>query len=163
MNDIQLCKQIREKLEAVLKDIYHPTDSSRGRESVNKKPEIINGYLPPKNSDDIPDFPCVIVRPSEGDTEIIEGSNPIDLCTVKMLIGSYGRDNSDFEYCLVIKSRIVNYFRANPCLNKTFKIKPAIKWNMPDEQGSPIWYVQLVTIWEMPTVQENLEDDGYNE
>lgn len=161
MNDIQLCNQIRKKLEVALKDIYHPTDSSRGREEEYKAPEIMNGYLPPKNSDEIPDFPCVIVRPSEGDTEMLEGSIPSDFCTVKMLIGSYGRENSDFEYCLVIKSRIVNYFRANPSLNGGFKMKPVIKWKMPDEQGTPIWYVQLITMWEMPTVQEILEGDGY--
>lgn len=161
MTEIQLCKAIREALDAVLKDIYHPTDSSRGRELEYKPPEIINGYLPPKNADDIPDFPCVIVRPTGGDTDFKQGNNPTEICSVKMLIGSYGRENTDFEYCLVIKSRIINHFRANPNLNGVFKMTPAVKWDMPDEQGSPIWYVQLMTEWEMPTIQEILEDDDY--
>lgn len=163
MTEIQLCNEIRSTLKLILGDIYHPTDNSRGRETEYKAPEIVNGYLPPKNHDDIPDFPCVIVRPHSGDTEMLEGNIPGDFCKVKMLIGSYGRENSDFEYCLVIKSRIVNHFRAKPALKKSFRMKPVVTWQMPDEQSTPIWYIELVTMWEMPTIQENLEDDGYNE
>ena len=161
MTEIQLCKAIREKLAVILKDIYHPTDDSRGRDQEFKAPEIVNGYLPPKRSDNIPDFPCVIVRPSEGDTEMDDGSRPQDITKVKLLIGSYSRDDDGYEYALVIFRRITTALRKELLLDEKFRMRPKIKWQMPDEQARVVWYIEATTEWEVPTVQEVLEDDGY--
>ncbi len=161
MTEIQLCAAIREQLAEALKDIQHPTDDSRGREQLWKAPEIFNGYLPPKRSDETPDFPCVIVRPSEGRTETGQGNIPQDLVSVKFLIGSYGKDESDYEYCLVILRRIINHFRAFPTLKNLFRMQPEVKWKMPDEQAQSVWFVEAMTTWEIPTPLENHKEDGY--
>lgn len=161
MTEIELCKQYRARLSEVLKDIYHPTDPSRGREQQFKAPEIINGFMPPKRSDNTPDFPMVIVRPSEGDTEVQDGAQLQDIVTIKLLIGSYGESDDDYEYCLVILRNIINDLRSRPTLNNMFKARPEIKWKLSDEQATTVFILEAMIRFEIPTPQQVLEDDGY--
>jgi len=62
-----------------------------------------------------------------------------------------------------VLDRIINYFRERPVLKDLYRMQPNVKWLIPDEQPDPIWFAMLDLRWEMPTAQENLEDDGYAE
>lgn len=160
MTEVGLCKALRERFTEVLKDIYHPTDPSRGRTQEFKAPDIENGWLPPKRSSDEHDFPYVIVRPSEGDTEIDQGFVQ-DVMTAKLIIGSYGEEPDDHEYTLVILRRIINDLRKNPLVGGIFKCRPEIKWKLSDEQATTVFILEAMIKFEIPTPQDNLEDDGY--
>lgn len=166
MTEVELCRAIRERLKVSLKDIYHPTDPGRDREQEFKAPEIINGFLPPKRDQlHEPEFPFVIVRPSEWETEVDSG-NIQDTLKVKLLVGSYGKDYEDHEYALVIMRRMLTDLRMKPMLKNaagedTWKMRPQIKGKLPDEQATTVFFIELVTEWELPTPQDHLEDDGY--
>lgn len=162
MTENLLLDALRERLSDALKDIYHPTDDSRGRDpEVYRAPIIVDGYLPPKRSKDREDFPFVIVRPSEWDSVEMEGGYVFDILTVKLLIGSYGAGSDDYKYAVNIFRRIINDLRSKPCLNDTWKMAKKIKAKMPDEQAEPIWFIEALISFELPTPQENEQDDGY--
>lgn len=160
MTEVQLCKALRERFREVLKDIYHPTDPSRDRAQEFKAPDIENGWLPPKRSSEEHDFPYVIVRPSEGDTEVEQG-HVQDVMTVKLIIGSYGEEPDDHEYTLVILRRVMNDLRQKPLVGGVFKCRPEIKWKLSDEQATTVFILEAMIKFEMPTPQDVLEDDGY--
>jgi hypothetical protein len=161
VTEVELIESLRSRLEVTLKDIYHPTDPSRGREQTFKAPQIVEGYLPPKRSgDNEEDFPLVIVRPHKWRTEE-SGGIITDLLDVKILVGSYGSEPEDFKYTLIIWRRILNDLRNKPCLNDIFRMRRIIEAEMPDEQARDIYYLSAITTWELPTPQEVEKDDGY--
>lgn len=166
MTENELLAAWRKRLkDEVLKDFYHPTDTSRGREQEFKAPYVVDGWLPPKRSGNEQDVPYVIVRPSEGDTEEEDGRIQ-DLFTSKLLIGSYGEGQHDHQYAMNIFTRIREDLRRRPTLKNAagvnaWKCRPKIKWKMPDEQAITVFFIEALVVWEMPTPQEVLEDDGY--
>ena len=161
MTEVELIEGLRKRLEVTLKDIYHPTDPSRGREQTFKAPQIVEGYLPPKRSGaNEDDFPLVIVRPHKWRSEDA-GGIITDLLDIKILVGSYGEEPDDFKYTLIIWRRILNDLRKKPWLNDAYKMRRTIQAEMPDEQARDIYYLSAVTTWELPTPQEVELDDGY--
>lgn len=161
MSTVLLCKAIREELEVIVKDLYQSNDTRRDREQVFKAPKIINGYVPPRGNDN-ETIPYIIVRPSELNTVTENGMN-YDVVAVSLIIATYGEQEGDYEQSVVVLDRVINYFRGNPVLKELYRMQPNVKWLIPDEQPDPIWFAILDLRWEMPTIQENLEDDGYAE
>tara|TARA_Y100001001_G_scaffold59284_1_gene56101 strand:- start:11998 stop:12495 length:498 start_codon:yes stop_codon:yes gene_type:complete len=161
MTEVELIDLLKSRLQVTLKDIYHPTDPSRGREQTFKAPQIVEGYLPPKRSGETEeDFPLVIVRPHKWRTED-SGGIVTDMLDVKILVGSYGSDSGDFKYTLNIWRRILNDLRQKPWLNDVYRMRRTIEAEMPDEQARDIYYLEAITTWELPTPQEVEKDDGY--
>lgn len=161
MSTVLLCQAIREELALIVKDLYQSNDPARDREQEFRTPKIINGYVPPRGNDnDV--IPYIIVRPSECNTVTESGIN-YDVIGVSLIVATYGREDGDYEQSVVVLDRVINYFRKKPCLKNKYRMQPKVKWLIPDEQPDPIWFAILDLQWEVPTVQEVLEDDGYNE
>lgn len=161
MAEVELLEALKRRIEQAVKDIYHPTDHSRGREQSYKAPQVVEGYLPPKRAGETEeDFPLVIVRPSKWSTEEMQGSVQ-DLLGIKILVGSYGSDPGDFKYALNIWRRILNDLREEPCLNSKYRMRNSVPAEMPDEQARDIYYLEAMTTWELPTPQEVEKDDGF--
>lgn len=82
MTPILLIDELKGFLEGVVKNYWLETNRD-----INKPPQVITGYLPPKKSTPDPDYPFVIVRLVEG-TDNQEGATII----IKIIVGTYSED-----------------------------------------------------------------------
>lgn len=123
-------------------------------QKATKSPQVVAGWLPPKRSSDIPDFPYVIVRASDGkDTE------EIATVTVKILVGTYAEDPNGFRDVLNIMERIRIAFGEQRVLEKKYRMEYPFSWRLFDDQPYPEWAGEITTTWVVPLPQEILSTE----
>lgn len=152
MQEIDLCTSIRTRIESVTASLLLQTDHG---EDALKAPQVVNGYLPPKRSNDIPDFPYIIVRPSNGRTDNQSSS----VCEVKILIGCFSEEYDGYEYAIQVMDRIRLSFMQSPTLDKKFRFEFPFDFTLFDDQPYPEWMLECTTRWTIATPQE-LPDEG---
>lgn len=112
---------------------------------IEKTPQYVNGYLPPKKSTDIEDFPFIIVRPNNGsDTPSNIGMSG-DVA-VKILIGTHSEDPHGYQDAVTLLEIIRRELLTQRVINKQFELQ-LFSWQFPDEQPFPHWYIELTTNW----------------
>jgi hypothetical protein len=124
---------------------------------VKKAPQVIAGYLKekkPKQNQDPPDFPYVIVRYLEDiDTEESDGA------TIKVYVGTYSEDEQDgWRDCMNVATRIKEALLEQRFIGGPFKIEYPVKTELPEEQPYPEWVAILTLKVAIPHVQE---EGGY--
>ena len=151
MIEIDLCRAIRTRSEEILKDLIIPAD----RGFPDRSPSIINGFLPPKRSKAESDFPFVVVRPGEGNTN----ANRLTRATVKMLVGCYSEDFDGHEYALLVLARLRTGLMECPTLESRYRMELPFSWRLYDDQPYPNWELEITTEWSIATPLE-IPDDG---
>lgn len=150
MIEQELAKSLREFIKNAVKDLRLPVE----KEKKPRAPKIIDGYLPPKRSDNSDDFPFVIVRPESAISEY--GTT---IVTVAIIIGCYTTEYDGHEYCLNVMSRIRNALTMmkNGTLDERYILNFPIKWDLVPEQPYPQWQLDMETTWCFNTPQETLD------
>lgn len=152
MNESVLCTAIRERLMSIVANMQLENDAG----SKVQPPQIVRGYLPPKRSGAIKDFPYLIVRPSVGSTDT-EYKSIVD---VKFLIGCYSEDFDGFEYAMLVLDVVRRDLLERPNLTGTaFQFELPFDWRLFDEQPWPEWMIEATCKWTIPTPQR-VPDDG---
>ena len=75
-----LTKALRELCEQAVKDFRLPTKDGK----TLRAPQIVNGFLPPKRSSELDDFPFVLVRPEQSTTD-----RQYEEVRVNIIVGCY--------------------------------------------------------------------------
>ena len=135
-----LTKDLRKLCEQAVKDFRLPTKDGK----TLRAPQIVNGFLPPKRSTDLDDFPFVLVRPEQctGDRESEE-------VRVNIIVGCYSEEYDGFEYGVNVVERIKEKICTLPSetLAQRYQMRYPIKWTMVPEQPWPQWQIDMETIW----------------
>ena len=153
MNEVELTEKIRERLKADLALLQLPSEKMA---DTVRPPQVVDGYLPPKNATQTPDFPYVIARAGDGQTSESGMSN----AEVKLLIGCYSEDYDGHNYCLMVMSYIRRSLMQNPFLeDSAFRFELPFSWKMFDDQPYPEWILEITTQWSVPTPQQ-IPDEG---
>lgn len=135
---VLLIDELETFLEEILKNYSLETD--RGS---RKEPQIVSGYLPPKNSGPEPDFPFVIVRLTEGVDKEDEAR-----VTVKIIVGSYSEDTQQGwrDTANIIQHIWQELFKCRIIANR-FLIEYPVRFEFPEEQPYPYWVGVMITEW----------------
>lgn len=135
-----LTKALRELCEQAVKDFRLPTKDGE----TLRAPQIVNGFLPPKRSTDLDDFPFVLVRPEQCTTE-----RESEEVRVNIIVGCYSQEYDGFEYGVNVVERIKEKICTLPAetLAQRYQMRYPIKWTMVPEQPWPQWQIDMETIW----------------
>lgn len=135
-----LTKALRELCEQAVKDFCLPTKDGK----TLRAPQIVNGFLPPKRSSELDDFPFVLVRPEQSTTD-----RQSEEVRVNIIVGCYSEEYDGFEYGVNVIERIKEKICTLPAetLEQRYQMRYPIKWNMVPEQPWPQWQIDMETIW----------------
>ena len=135
-----LTKALRELCEQAVKDFRLPTKDGK----TLRAPQIVNGFLPPKKSTDLDDFPFVLVRPEQCTTD-----RESEEVRVNIIVGCYSEEYDGFEYGVNVVERIKEKICTLPAetLAQRYQMRYPIKWTMVPEQPWPQWQIDMETIW----------------
>ena len=135
-----LTKALRELCEQAVKDFRLPTKDGQ----TLRAPQILNGFLPPKRSTDLDDFPFVLVRPEQCTTD-----RESEEVRVNIIVGCYSEEYDGFEYGVNVVERIKEKICTLPAetLAQRYQMRYPIKWTMVPEQPWPQWQIDMETIW----------------
>lgn len=135
-----LTKALRELCEQAVKDFRLPTKDGK----TLRAPQIVNGFLPPKRSTDLDDFPFVLVRPEQCTTD-----RESEEVRVNIIVGCYSEEYDGFEYGVNVIERIKEKICTLPAetLAQRYQMRYPIKWTMVPEQPWPQWQIDMETIW----------------
>jgi hypothetical protein len=135
-----LTKALRELCAQAVKDFRLPTKDGE----TLRAPQIVNGFLPPKRSTDLDDFPFVLVRPEQCTTE-----RESEEVRVNIIVGCYSQEYDGFEYGVNVVERIKEKICTLPAetLAQRYQMRYPIKWTMVPEQPWPQWQIDMETIW----------------
>ncbi|MBE3586567.1 MAG: hypothetical protein IMW94_10545 [Thermoanaerobacter sp.] len=124
---------------------------------IKKAPQVIAGYLEekrPREQQDPPDFPFVIVRFLE-DNDTGNGNTAI----VKIIAGTYSEDlRNGWRDCMNVITRIKEALLEQRFIGGPFKVEYPMKIELPEEQPYPEWAAFLTLNVTIPSVQE---EGGY--
>lgn len=135
-----LTKALRELCAQAVKDFVLPTKEGQ----KPRAPRIVNGFLPPKRSTDLDDFPFVLVRPEQCTTD-----RESEEIRVNIIVGCYSEEFDGYEYGVNVIERIKEKICTLPAetLEQRYQMRYPIKWNMVPEQPWPQWQIDMETIW----------------
>lgn len=135
-----LTKALRELCKQTVKDFRLPTKDGK----TLRAPQIVNGFLPPKRSSELDDFPFVLVRPEQSTTD-----RQSEEVRVNIIVGCYSEEYDGFEYGVNVIERIKEKICTLPAetLEQRYQMRYPIKWNMVPEQPWPQWQIDMETIW----------------
>ncbi|MDI3534823.1 MAG: hypothetical protein PWQ82_1188 [Thermosediminibacterales bacterium] len=143
-----LVDELRNFIDDVVKNYWLETN----KQDLNKPPQVVTGYLPPKKSAPDPDYPFVIVRLAEG-TDNQEGAT----VTVKIIVGTYSEDaQNGWRDVASIIQRIWTELFKRRIIAKKYKVEYPMKFEMPEEQPFPEWVGIMTTNWTVahPVLEE---------
>lgn len=135
-----LTKALRELCAQAVKDFRLPTKDGK----TLRAPQIVNGFLPPKRSTDLDDFPFVLVRPEQCTTD-----RESEEIRVSIIVGCYSEEYDGFEYGVNVVERIKEKICTLPAetLDQRYQMRYPVKWTMVPEQPWPQWQIDMETIW----------------
>lgn len=151
LTPLLLLEELKLFLEGVVAD--YSLDTNKGQ---LKAPQVVEGWLPPKESNDIPDVPYVILRMTDG-----EDNSDIARTNVKILIGTYSEEVDGWKDAVNVLLRIRQQLLTVRTLGKKFRMELPLKWKLFEEQPYPIWIGEIITIWTVALPIEQVEEDVY--
>lgn len=144
---VSLLEELKTFIEQIV-DNYMLETNQQGK----KPPQVIIGFLPPKNLSNIPDFPCIILRLVEGKDD--EESATV---TVKIIIGTYCEDTKEgWREPLNLIQRIWYELYKRRIIAKRYRVEYPMKFEIPEEQPYPYWIGVMTTVWTVahPVLEE---------
>lgn len=135
-----LAQSLREFIREAVEDFRLPVKAQQEL----RAPQIINGYLPPKQTNTDDDFPFVLVRPDSATSE-----REMTEVKVSIIIGCYTKEYDGHEYCMNVMTRIRNALMSmeNGTLDGKYVLNFPINWNIVPEQPWPQWQLDMETSW----------------
>ncbi|GAV24805.1 hypothetical protein ciss_07380 [Carboxydothermus islandicus] len=141
-----------DELKAFIEEVVQNYRLETNQQNNVKPPQVVTGYLPPKNSGPDPDFPFVIVRLAEGvDKE--EGAT----VTVKIIVGAYSEDSQQgWRDAANMIQRIWQELFKRRVIARKFRVEYPMKFEIPEEQPYPHWIGVMTTVWTVahPVMEE---------
>ena len=159
MNENVLCAALRKKIAGIVELLQLPASSGDGS---LKAPQVVDGFLPPKRSDNVPDYPFVIVRPSAGEDE--PNGSQMTYVDIKILIGCYSEEfdvegHKGHQLPLLVMSEIRRGLKENATIDGIFRKEPGFKWKLYDDQPYPEWVLECMVRYSIPSVTQT-PDEG---
>lgn len=150
MQENDLCTAISAFLTELLKDYPLPTsakgdsDEDNWTEQPVALPKIVDGYLPPKRSESVQDFPCVLVRLQSSVTE-----REMTTATVLIACCVYSKKTEGYRHAVNLACHIRNALLGivDNALAKRYLLEVPINLKNYDDQAWPYWQVDLTTTW----------------
>ena len=142
-----LAEALKEKIAEAVKDFRLPVEYGDMR-----APNVINGYLEPRDSTRKDVFPFVLVRSEEGSVNVDKTQ-----VTVAIIIGCYSNENDGDKHCLNVMTRIRKALSEmeNGILANKYMLKYPITWQIAPLQPFNKWQLDMITQWEYNTPQAN--------
>jgi hypothetical protein len=150
MSTVLLVDELKEFVNTVVKEYCLETN----KPGVEKEPQVVTGYLPPKKLTEIPDYPFVIVRLAKG-IDNQEGA----MVTVKIIVGTYSEDaqNGWRDVANIIQRIWTELYKRRIIANK-FRVEYPMEFEIPEEQPYPEWIGIMTITW---TVLHPIEEVVY--
>ena len=147
---VDLVDTLANFIDNVVKDYRLPV-SSIGIQNT-KAPQVVKYFLPPKRSNDTPDFPFIIIRP-------INGIDDLNESTLKMriIIGAYAEDAQGIINAINIMERIRLKLYECGVLDNRYRLEKPCHYDIPEEQPHPEYFTSLEVKFNMYTPYEDLK------
>ena len=149
---VLLCEALRERiaeatstLRLETEDLNHPP----------RAPRIVNGFLPPKRSNDEVENPFIIVRPKDGRIP----DDGYNYAKVRIIVGTFSEDYTAHDDCLIVFERIMLALREQPTLNNRYVLNYPLTWEIFDDQPYPFWQLVGTAEYIIPSPVQ-LPDEG---
>lgn len=120
-----------------------------------RPPQVINGFAPPKRSEEEAVQPFVLVCPAEGSI----GNDGFHRVKMSIIVGIYTEDFEGHEQLLTVSHKIMQSLRERPTLADRYTLEYPITWDEMYDQPYPYWQLLMITQWTIPT-PVILPDDG---
>lgn len=151
MSPVLLLGELRNFIEGVVKE--YSLETGKG---IKKEPQVLEGYLPPKQSTETPDIPYVIVRLVEGVDDQHSGQ-----VVVKILVGTHSEDIDGWKDAVNIMMRIRERLFETRTLARKYRVEHPLKWKLFENQPYPEWIGEILTIWTIARPIEVFEEGGH--
>lgn len=115
-----------------------------------RAPKIGDGWLPPKATPDVEDYPFLLVRPASGaDSEQAADQNAT--AKVKIIVGTYSDTDDGFRDVLQLIDAIRGDLAEEPTIAGTgFEHIGPLDWELVDPPVRPEWLGVVTTNWQIP-------------
>lgn len=139
------------KIADAVKDLRLPVKNGEPR-----PPKVIDGYLPPKRSGMDDDFPCVIVRPENGET-----AERAATISAAVIIGCWSEEFDGYRHCVNVMERIKSALATmeNGTLADRYILQYPIKWELAPEQPYPFWQIEMTLSFGYRAPMAEMEHD----
>ncbi len=145
MTETNLSRALCEFVREVTKDLQL---QAKGGEL--KAPQVFEGELPPKRSNDKDDYPFVIVRFEDSKSDL--GQTNVAMI---IAIGCYTQETTGHLDCLQVYERIKRALCEMPfqTLDDRYQLGFPIECKNIPEQPWPYWQLEMTTNWTFNTPQ----------
>ncbi len=145
MIESNLSRALCEFVEGVTKDFRLETKNGE-----LKAPQIVEGYLPPKRSNNDEDFPFIVVRFEDSKSEL--GQTAVSMSIV---IGCYTQAMDGYLYCLSVYEAIRRALCEMPfqTLDERYQLGFPIECKNTGDHAWPYWQLEMTTNWVLTTPQ----------
>ena len=137
MIETLLLAELKKFVQEVLKDFMLPVKGGGFRPVV-----AVSGYLPPKRSTSVDDFPFVIVRADSGSAS--RGNATVQ---VSLIIGCYSDESDGYAWCIEAMTRLRNALLIQTVLTNRFVLQTPVTWANHEDQPYPQWLLSMTTKW----------------
>lgn len=152
MNPVLLVGELCTFLQTVVDEFALET----GKGSDKKAPQVVEGWLPPKETTDVPDVPYVIVRLTDGEDNADNAQ-----VNVRILVGTYSEDIAGWKDAANVMLRIRERLLTTRTLAKKYRMELPLKWKLFEEPPYPVWIGEIVTVWTVALPVEQVEEVEY--
>ncbi|MCZ8520129.1 MULTISPECIES: hypothetical protein [Paenibacillus] len=149
MTPVILIDALRDRLQALLAEYQMET-----KEGQRRSPQVVTGYLPQQlaGEENPSEYPFIIVRPFKG-KDAMEGGH----MSVRLIFGTYRDDDDGFYYVMNLMERVRQHLQKRRGLGGVFRLELPYEWQVFEEQPMPHWVGEAITLWSIPTIQEEVE------
>ena len=137
-----LVDQLKMFLERVLVEL--PLEAVAG---PRRPPMIVTGWLPPKRSEDEPQPPYLIIRPTKGRDDDDGARIEVQLC-----LETFSEDADGWQDLTNVVQRVRSALTETRTLGP-FHLELPLHWQLFDEQPLPQWGALLTTTWTQPSME----------
>lgn len=136
MTALLLVEDIRSFIEKLVQEYYLETDGGTA-----KAPQVVAMELPHKKESDVPDYPCVIIRPIKG-----QSSNGEKTIQINLIFGAFSEYGPGWQDVLTLSERADQALSAAGPFASRFTLEK-YEWELFEDQPKPEWIGQAVTTW----------------
>jgi hypothetical protein len=134
---------------------YLSLETKTGR----RAPEVLDGWLPPKETSDVERFPWLLVRPKSG-TDSAQAADENAVAGFEIIIGTYSDTVDGFLDVLAVIDTIRADLGEAPVIEGTgFEHIGPLAWAV-EQSARPQWFGIVTTNWQLPRPQRVVNAEG---
>ncbi len=161
MTPIQLLESLEEFIKVNTKDIILQVRHKAGSDEViERAPDVYKMRLPDKDSE-TKQIPYILIQVLTGkDTQEV-GDTPDSECKVRIIFATYSEDGGVGALdVLNLLTRVRIALLKVGVVGEQFLLKKPLEYMVYQEDTAPYYFGEMMTAWEMPIIEREVDLHG---